>query len=142
MSNFHSKHRVYSGNQFQCPIIDCRSAFTKKTHLEEHIRLHENNLFLCVFCPFKTAQAKELSSHYRRHYRIFDYKCNLCEKLFVRAHELHSHRENFHQMGEVFKCHLCDYVGTRMKLAIHFGAKHKMSCRWNKVTKSYDTFEK
>ena len=142
ISKFHSKHIVFTGNEFQCPYENCRSAFTKKDHLERHVRVHENDLFSCVFCPYKSGQVKELNNHYRRHYKIFEYECDLCDKSYVRATNLHQHRENCHQTGEAFKCHLCEYSSTKMKLQLHYRNKHKMSSQWNKVKKSFDTFEK
>ena len=142
MSKFHSKHRVFTGNEFRCPYQGCRSAFTKRLHLEEHVRVHENNLFSCVFCPYKSAQMKELNNHYRRHYKIFEYKCDLCDKSFVRATNLYNHREGSHRLGEVLKCHLCGYASAKNKLQLHNKSKHKLFSQWDKVNKRFDTFEK
>ena len=141
-TSFHSKHRVFTSDKFRCPFPDCRSSFSKENNLEGHVRVHENNLFPCVFCPYRTPNPIELNNHYRRHYKIYEFKCDLCERSFVKAAHLNSHLENFHQMGEVFKCHLCTYAGTRMRLQAHFIDKHKMVSQWNRVTKRFDTFEK
>ena len=141
-STFHSKNRVFSGNEFKCPYKDCRSVFTRKINLERHVRVHENNLHACIFCPYRTASEQDIADHYRSHYKIRDYKCALCESSFVKLNSLRVHEENFHRKGEIFHCQFCDYTGTRKTLQVHLRSKHKMSSQFNKVTKSYDTFEK
>ena len=142
LSKFHSKHKVYSGNLFSCPYPGCRTTFERQHNLDVHVRVHENNLFSCVFCPYRTAVQKDFADHYRSHYKIFDYKCDLCKKSFVKTSALLFHLENVHKKGEVLKCHYCDYTGTKMKLQMHFRNKHNMACQYNKVTKTYDTFKR
>ena len=141
-SRFHSKIRISSGNSFKCPYKDCGSTFSRKLHLEHHVRVHENNLHSCIFCPYRTALDKDIRDHYRSHYKMRDYKCDLCESSFVKLAALHTHQENSHTKGEILQCQFCDYTGTRKKLQVHFRNKHNMSSRFNKVTKSFDTFEK
>ena len=142
ISKFHSKHKVYANNLFQCSVKGCERSFGSRFGLEIHVRVHQNDLLPCVFCPFRTTKDSDLSLHYRSHYKIRDFSCDICGKTFLRASTLLLHEENFHQKGEVFECQFCGFTSTRMRLQKHLKNKHNMSSHFNKVTKSYDTFEK
>ena len=106
------------------------------------MRVHANELLQCVFCPYRTPRDDELNLHYRFHYKIFEYKCDLCEKSYIDALRLNQHQKDMHKIGEVFKCHLCEYASTKANLQRHYRNKHKLASQWNKVKKRFDTFEK
>ena len=67
-------------NAFKCPKPGCKTSFSKTTHLEEHLRIHENHLFRCKFCNGRFVKEIRLKEHYAKHFKIKHCKCKVCGK--------------------------------------------------------------
>ena len=141
-SHFHSKHRSFAPKKFPCHWKRCKSSFKSNAALETHMKIHKNELFECVFCPFRTGQSGELTSHCRLHFKMFDFKCNYCDKIFVTKKRLNDHFSVTHS-DENHTCHICKkYSGTKQKLQQHIRENHKFLTKWNESKKTFETFSR
>ena len=141
-SSFHSKHRSFAPKKFPCNWPSCKSSFESHASLEVHMRIHKNNLFECVFCPYRTGQSGDLKSHCRLHFKMFDFKCNYCDKAFVSKKRLDEHFSDSHS-DESHTCHICKkYSGAKHMLAHHLRDRHKLFTKWNESSKTFETFSR
>jgi len=94
-----------------CNRGDCRKGFPWPSHLIEHLRIHDNKLIYCFYCPWGGAGFKEFILHMNHHFHIRTYRCNLCEKAFYKSAALKSHEERIHEkILDRYKCTNCSYV--------------------------------
>ena len=142
-TRFHSKHRVFSLKDFPCLWSNCVSSFPNQSLLKKHMRIHNNELLKCTFCPYRTAMECHLKDHYRTHYKIFDFKCEFCEKSFVATHLLQQHTDMAHSKDEDMSCEICNkFTGPRGRLQRHIRQVHNLLSRWNETERSLQTFER
>ena len=139
---FHSKHKTFAQNKFPCIFKNCASSFHKNSGLQTHMRIHNNDLMGCAFCPYRTVHVDGFKSHCRLHFKIFDFKCDSCDKSFVSNKRLSDHISQFHS-EETFTCHVCKkYSGSRMGLQKHIRSVHNLLSEWNQATKAFETFSR
>ena len=139
-TRFHSKHRSFARKEFPCTWKNCKSSFTYNADLLKHLRIHTNSLLACVFCPYRTNRDFEMKSHYRSHFKMFDFKCENCDRIFVSRKHLNNHFTTKHS-DENYTCHICKaYTGPRPHLQDHIKYRHKFLTKWNEATKTFDTF--
>ena len=138
--SFHAKHKTHNPRGFDCNWVGCKSSFDRHFLLEKHKRIHTNNLSQCVYCPYRTNEPSDLANHYRVHYKMFHYKCEICDRLFVNKKGLRFHHVLVHE-DEKLTCHICKkYTETRFKVQSHVRQVHKLLCRWNEKEKKIETF--
>ena len=139
-AGFHSQYRSFIDREFPCTWKDCKSSFCNHRNLEIHRRIHTNGLSNCVFCPYRTNQGCDMKSHYRFHFKMYDLKCDYCDKKFISKKTLNHHYSIEH--SEInYSCHICNkYSGPRSLLQDHIKNSHKLSSRWNKALNIFDTF--
>ena len=136
---FHAKDRNYSDKKFPCNWKKCGASFKSNSQLQDHLKTHKNDLSECVFCPYRTSQVAHLQDHYRLHFKMFDLKCNFCDKKFVSRSFLNAH--HLTHSKDTYTCQICkQYTGTRTTLQRHIGRVHKLSSKWNETKQSFETF--
>ena len=113
----------------------------KLLNLADHYNIHINNLSKCTFCPFKAAKRTKLMLHYRHHYKVYDFKCEDCDKVYTSNDHLRRHITQAHDF-EMASCPLCNRVGKKGTIAVHLTQTHKVFSNWNKATKSFEIFER
>ena len=139
-NSFHSKHKTHCPREYNCTWKECKSSFICRTLLEKHERIHTNDLLQCVYCPYRTNETYDLANHYRVHYKVFNFKCELCEKTFVNRKGLKFHHVLVHEEDK-YTCHICKkYTETRFKVQSHIRMVHKLLCRWNEKENKIETF--
>ena len=139
---FHSKHRTFARKKFPCNLKNCRSSFDFNAGLETHMRIHNNDLLECAFCPYRTVQGEGLKSHCRLHFKMFDFKCDYCYRLFVTTKRLNDHISQFHS-EENYTCHICKKSPfSRKGLQKHIRNIHNLLTEWNDATKAFETFSR
>ena len=125
--NLHARmHTMQSDKQFwyKCPKTTCSSSFESENKLKRHMRIHNNDLTKCQYCPFRYVQSNQYTNHLRTHFGIMDYKCDQCDKAFASNGELNKHYA-VHE-GIIFCCSICKLFKTTSKASItrHFRQKH------------------
>ena len=125
--NLHARmHTMQSDKQFwyKCPKSTCSSSFESENKLKRHMRIHNNDLVKCQYCPFRYVQSNQYTNHLRTHFGIMDYKCDQCDKAFASNGELNKHYA-VHE-GIIFCCSICKLFQTTSKASItrHFRQKH------------------
>ena len=141
-ASFHSKHRQSTNREFQCNWKNCKTSFTSNYDLQRHLRIHTNNLSQCVFCPYRTNLGDDMKCHYRFHFKMYEEKCDYCDKKFISKKYLNSHYKNEHS-SEKYTCHICtNFTGSRNLLQIHMIRSHNLLSRWNEAKKMLETFSR
>lgn len=138
--SFHARHTTYASQAFSCTWPNCQAGFDSKSKLKNHVNIHSNELLQCVFCPYRTSQDAGMILHYRFHYRVFDAKCEYCDKKFTNQSMLNRHHLLEHSK-DIFTCHICNsYSGSRLLLQAHILKKHKLLSKWNETKMIFETF--
>ena len=139
---FHSKHRTFTNKDFPCNWDGCKSSFTSRRDLQKHVRIHTKSLLQCVFCPYRTNENGDMKCHYRFHFKMYDVKCDYCDKLFISTKYLNLHYAKVHSK-DYYSCHICKaYSAPRQLLQVHIRESHKLLSRWNQALKAFDTFSR
>jgi len=116
--------------KYECQ--ECKENFTTQQTLTRHIqRIHEgipdDKKFSCEQCGVLHATAFRLKMHIKtKHDKVYDYKCEHCNKSFGRKNHLVQHIENVHEKikeacpycGKLYdkqglKRHIKDHEGQR-----------------------------
>ena len=139
ISKFHSPYRTHNGNYHSCPRPGCKSAFRSNSELIQHEKVHSNNVFTCIFCPYVNAKQDAFIRHQRMHFNTRDYVCDICHKAYSTTSRLNEHLKQVHGTDEVdTQCPLCDRVGNRKLIVTHLRQKHKVAgLRWNERHNQY-----
>ena len=78
------KKGVHEGQIIKCDYENCDKEFTFKTTYKVHVkRDHENILYSCSECDFKTASNQHLKHHTESKHEGIKFECNECGKLLV-----------------------------------------------------------
>ena len=137
---FHCKTRRFVDKEFPCNWKGCKSSFLDNATLQIHLRIHTNDLLECVFCPYRTNQTSDMKDHYRFHFKMYDLKCDLCDKQFVSHKYLNRHYSIEHTVDS-HVCKICNkYSGPRLLLQRHIMFKHNLYSKWNETKQSFETF--
>jgi len=134
LSQFHSPYKTHNGDHHSCQRVNCKAAFSSFSDLARHERIHSNNVFRCVFCPYVSARQMDLRIHQRNHFNTREYKCEVCEKAFSTMGKLNKHIVLHDAADEAVttKCPLCERVDLRHRIQNPLIKKHKMKgVRWD-----------
>ena len=119
-------HTKQPGKQFRykCPIAGCQSSFGQSSKLDEHLRIHNNNLATCAYCPYRFVISQLYEQHLNVHFEIRDYKCDQCDLKFTARKMLNQHYQK-HE-GIVYNCLICNIYKAACKRNIeyHLRTKH------------------
>jgi len=88
----------------------CGKRFPMAALLQTHIKLHDNILCRCHFCPWTGVRFVERVHHLNAHFRIQPYACSFCNAKFYHAGDRTRHvREVHEKIKPVYKCGSCDF---------------------------------
>ena len=90
---------------YKCPRSGCKSSFQASYLLDLHIRIHDNDLDICSYCPYRYADPAQYRRHLKTHFQIKDYECDQCDLKFPTGTELNQHYQ-IHE-GIIYKCLIC-----------------------------------
>ena len=137
LAQFHSPYQTYASRLFTCSRSGCKATFQFKFHKTAHERVHDNNLFRCVMCPYGTAQYDKLLIHQRLHFNARDFACDICGTGFTTVTSRREHVERIHRR-ETIKCPLCTYASERYSVGNHLRQVHKIKgIKWNAKDQLY-----
>ena len=119
-------HTKRSDNNFwhKCSKPNCRTTFRYQHLLDEHMRIHNNEVNYCQYCPYRYVKPGNYKDHLNKHFRINEYKCGDCGATFFDKNLLTKHAL-IHE-GIVYCCLICDtYVAaSRDTVQQHLRKKH------------------
>ena len=108
----HKRKSVGGSVDFMCNRAECGKTFQKKSALQNHIDLHDNNLQICYFCPWRAppGNTDKISTHFDQHLDRPGFQCSSCGRLFFRKREMIDHFEAIHEktVGR-YKCTICKF---------------------------------
>jgi len=113
---------------YYCNRGDCRKGFTHHSLLDWHLRMHDNDLIHCYFCPWGGAVAENYIAHMNHHFHIRSFKCIFCDLTFYRKSDRKKHEERFHEIiPDRYKCDICDYVTHVARKLNYHKHEHKIN---------------
>jgi len=138
-AQFHSPYRTHNGNYLSCPRPRCKAAFKDNWSLSQHERVHSNDVYKCIFCPYVNALQQHMIEHQRVHFNTRDYVCDFCQKAFTNGCKLKEHVRLLHETDEAkTQCPLCDRVALRKRILCHLKDKHKVTgMKWDAKQMQY-----
>ena len=99
------------GANYVCDRAECGKSFPYQTKLDLHVRLHDNNLLRCLFCPWQGAQEDNLQKHINHHFKFRPMSCSFCNASFYSTSNRKDHEDRFHEkMNDRYKCSLCPFT--------------------------------
>lgn len=117
-----------SSGSFQCDRGSCGNRFSEMRFLQNHVRIHDNDLLHCHFCPW--AGNSNLVFHMNHHFHIQPYKCSYnCERKFYQYSDRRKHEESFHEIiSNRYQCDMCTFK-THSTVLMGRHKNHKCSKR-------------
>lgn len=118
MLSHSQEHQVKKHKCSKCP-----KAFSTKEYLQAHLKVHGGKKYECDTCGFLCSSPFNLDTHKKKHLGDKPFKCELCEKTFVRRDFLDNHMEQVHK-NKKSKCEKCGKLFSRKDvlkrhLAVH-----------------------
>lgn len=139
------KLKVHRDNfeRFYCKVVSCRSVFTAKDQLLEHMKIkhatdeNEEKPFTCKMCEASYTAFHSLSTHMQKEHNLtisiedvcpdglLPYKCKYCSKSYSAPKELNAHMKS-ERCRRTLKCCQCqqNFCHER-ELRLHFDTLHK-----------------
>ena len=119
-------HKLRSENNFlyKCLKPNCQSTFKVQTDLEKHMRIHNNELDQCQYCPYRYVNPSDYRNHLCKHFRTTTNKCEECGSTFSSRKSLVDHL-SIHE-GIIYCCLICKTYesNTKNSMQMHLRNKH------------------
>ena len=90
---------------YKCPKPGCKSTCQDSLALDHHVRLHDNDLDVCSYCPYRYVKHYQYTRHLKLHFKIRDYECDQCDLKFVTQTDINRHYQ-IHE-GIIYNCLIC-----------------------------------
>lgn len=113
--------RLHLGlNLKKCPY--CSHGFSKKSHLDRHLKTHEKAKHDCKLCNIEYQTYQALHAHlYKVHGHESKFsqmqrslKCDRCPKTFCQEEHLTAHKQTHSLPKKVFECDVCQKQFSRL----------------------------
>lgn len=106
----------------------CKESFSSKMQLIEHVKLHEEDPYICKYCDYKTVIFENLSQHIAdTHFNDHLYWCEQCDMQFSSSSELYLHFQE-HSCDEQYLCQFCEHE-TNDPEDLHSHVVNEHACR-------------
>ena len=109
---------------YKCSKPGCKSTFRFQNDLDRHYKIHDNDLGVCSYCPYRFVYPTQYTRHLKKHFRIRDYECDQCDLKFLTKSDLNRHYQ-IHE-GIIYNCLICKTyeVNSRSAMEVHLRPKH------------------
>ncbi|KAM9378596.1 mitofusin-1-like [Phaethornis superciliosus] len=119
----------------------CKESFSSKVQLIEHVKLHEEDPYICKYCDYKTVIFENLSQHIAdTHFNDHLYWCEQCDVQFSSSSELYLHFQE-HSCDEQYLCQFCEHE-TNDPEDLHSHVVNEHACRLIELSDSYNNKER
>ena len=125
--NLHSSmHKKRSDKEYwyKCLKPNCQSSFEFQHDLDRHMKIHNNELDTCQYCPYRYTKDVQYRDHLNKHFGLKDYKCQDCGLKFSTKNGLASHSA-LHE-GIIYCCLICKTyeISQKQSMQFHMRSKH------------------
>ncbi|NXJ19709.1 ZN639 protein, partial [Dicrurus megarhynchus] len=132
------KHKTCTDTHI-CKV--CKESFSSKVQLIEHVKLHEEDPYICKYCDYKTVIFENLSQHIAdTHFNDHLYWCEQCDVQFSSSSELYLHFQE-HSCDEQYLCQFCEHE-TNDPEDLHSHVVNEHACRLIELSDSYNNKER
>ncbi|NWI92715.1 ZN639 protein, partial [Pitta sordida] len=132
------KHKACTDTHI-CKV--CKESFSSKVQLIEHVKLHEEDPYICKYCDYKTVIFENLSQHIAdTHFNDHLYWCEQCDVQFSSSSELYLHFQE-HSCDEQYLCQFCEHE-TNDPEDLHSHVVNEHACRLIELSDSYNNKER
>ena len=109
---------------YKCPKPGCKSSFDREGGLDLHLRIHNNDVRVCIYCPYRYVHYVNYQEHLRAHFEMKDFICDQCDAKFRTIGKLNIHYKK-HE-GLTYACLICKNYETASKhtAEMHLRRKH------------------
>ena len=116
--------RSESNFWYKCMKPNCQSTFRTQTNFDNHMRVHNNDLDSCQYCPFRYVFGHRYSDHLNIHFRIKNHKCDFCGQTFWTKPVLTQHL-SIHE-GIIYCCLICNTyeIARKNSMKNHLRREH------------------
>ena len=124
---------------FKCLKPNCRTTFKRQGQLDQHMRIHNNELDQCQYCPYRYVHTPDYKDHLNKHFRIKNHNCDECDAKFSTKRDLVVH--SLTHEGNIYCCLICNTyeVKIRNSMKTHLRTKHSdllgKNINWDSVKK-------
>ena len=125
LNNHGKMHTMRSDNNFwlKCLKPNCKATFQYQHAFDLHMRVHNNDVQRCQYCPYSYVMPHHYRDHLNRHFRIKDHKCDQCGKTFTSKEILRKHY-SMHE-GILYCCLICNSYECVAQNSIRYHLKSK-----------------
>jgi len=100
-----------------CDRGNCGKRFQKWQDLQLHLKMHDNILIKCPFCPWGGVQIYNRDQHFNSHFGVRPYPCSYCDARFSTPPSRTLHERTVHEkILRVFNCGSCDFSNVSRKV--------------------------
>ena len=119
----HSK-RFEKDFWYKCSKPNCQATFRHQNLLNFHMRIHNNELDVCQYCPYRYLEPPRYRDHLNKHFRIRDHKCEECGLTFSTKRGLTDH--SLRHEGNRYCCLICNTyeISTKKSMQYHLKSNH------------------
>ena len=120
--NMHRKMHARQANLShvnKCPR--CGTSFRKPSALIGHMRIHNNELDTCQYCPYRYEHQSHYQGHLKVHFGINDFECDQCEKKYPTVNQLNKHYELHDEI--IYCCLICNVYEAKRRDTIEHHLK-------------------
>ena len=110
---------------FKCLKPNCHASFQYEGSLDKHMRIHNNDLDECQYCPYRYMNPPDYKDHLNKHFRIKDHKCDECGLYFHSKRVLMLH-SSMHE-GIMYCCLICNTYEVKLKDSMKHHLRNKHS---------------
>ena len=127
--------------RYKCSKPNCVSTFNTESLLETHLRVHNNEVDYCQYCPYRYVDPAQYRQHLDKHFRIKNHECVFCGMLFTTKTNLNLHASK-HE-GITYCCLGCNTYETQRKSTVreHLRKKHSdlfdNNINWDTIFERY-----
>ena len=108
---------------YKCSKSGCNSSFRFRYDLDRHNKIHDNDLDVCSYCPYRFIYSAHYIVHLKSHFRIRDYVCDQCDSKFTTEPMLNRHYQ-MHE-GLSYNCLICNTYEAHCKSNIEGHLRHQ-----------------
>ena len=116
--------RIENNFWYKCSKPNCKTTFPTPSLFDQHMRIHNNELDQCQYCPYRYVKQIDYKDHLNKHFRVKDNKCGHCGLIFTTKKALVAH-SSMHE-GIIYCCLICNKyeIAHKISMKSHLRRNH------------------